>query len=294
MTNHHEALDSDRLLVETDWLEAILDAPDLRILDCTVFLTTDPAGDTRVESGHAKWQEAHIPGSGFADVLGALSDPDAEYRCTLPRADRFAEAMSALGVGDETRVVLYCAGGPAFGTRVWWMLRAFGFESAAILNGGLAKWTQEGRPLTDAPTSHPTAEFKVRERPELFVDKAHMVAAVAAGDACIINALSKEQHTGSGGPNYGRPGRIPGTSCVPAMSLVDPETAAYRPLAELRAAFAEVGALDAERVITYCGGGIAASSDAFVLNMLGVDGVSIYDGSLREWVADLELPMETG
>ena len=88
--------------------------------------------------------------------------------------------------------------GPAYATRVWWMLRAFGFDRAAILNGGLAKWTREGRPLTDAPPSHPPAEFKVRERPKLFVDKAHMVAALAAGDACIINALSKEQHTGSG------------------------------------------------------------------------------------------------
>ena len=81
MTNHQEAFDGDRLLAETDWLAANLDAPDLRILDCTVFLTPDPAGGTRAESGHAKWQEAHIPGSAFADVLGALSDPDAEYRC---------------------------------------------------------------------------------------------------------------------------------------------------------------------------------------------------------------------
>ncbi len=160
MTNHHKALDGDGSFVETDWLAANLDAPDLRILDCTVFLTPDPAGGTLAESGRAKWQQAHIPGSGFADVLGALSDLEAEYRFTLPRADRFAEVMGALGVGEGTRVVLYCTGGHVFATRVWWMLRAFGFDNAAILNGGLVKWTQEKWPLTDAPPSYPPADFR--------------------------------------------------------------------------------------------------------------------------------------
>ena len=293
MSDQDTGFENNTPLVETDWLEANLDAPDLRVLDCTVIITSDPAGGTHAESGRAQWEAAHIPGSAFADALDALSDPVSELRFTLPQADRFAKAMGALGVGEGTRAVLYCSRSHGLASRVWWMLRAFGFDRTAILNGGLAKWKREGRPLNATPPSISPAVFPVRERPDLFIGKAHMIDALDADDVCIINSLSKEQHAGTGGSHYGRPGRIPGTSCVPAGNLVDPDTAAYKPITELRAAFVEVGALEAERVITYCGGGIAASSDAFVLNMLGVDKVSIYDGSLREWVADPTLPMET-
>ena len=279
-------------LVETDWLKANLDAPDLRILDCTVFLTPDPAGGTFAESGRTQWEASHIPGSAFADVLDALSDPESKLRFTLPQADRVAMVMGELGVGVGTKVVLYCSRGHVFAARVWWILRVFGFDRVAILNGGLAKWKHEGGPLTATPTSISPAVFPVHERPGLFVGKAYMINALEADDVCIINSLTKEQHAGTGGSHYGRPGRIPGTSCVPASSLVDPDTLAYKPIKELHSAFAEIGALEAERVITYCGGGIAASSDAFVLHMLGVDKVSIYDGSLREWVGDSNLPME--
>ena len=101
-----------------------------------------------------------------------------------------------------------------------------------------------------------------------------------------------QQHAGTGGADYGRPGRIPGSVCVPARNLVDRETGWFRPLADLRADFATVGALEASTVITYCGGGIAASGDAFVLHLLGQDSVQIYDASLQEW-ARSELPMET-
>jgi len=293
MSDQDTGFENNTPLVETDWLEANLDAPDLRILDCTVFLTPDPAGGTLAESGRAQWEASHVPGSAFADILDALSDPVAKLRFTLPQADRFAKAMGERGVGEGTRVVLYCSRGHVFAARVWWMLRAFGFDRAAILNGGFAKWKREGRPLNAALPSISPAEFPVCERPDLFIGKAHMIDALEADNACVINSLTKEQHAGTGGSHYGRPGRIPGTSCVPASSLVDPDTAAYKPITELRTAFAEVGALEAERVITYCGGGIAASSDAFVLNMLGVDKISIYDGSLREWIADPTLPMET-
>ena len=120
-----------------------------------------------------------------------------------------------------------------------------------------------------------------------------MLAGLGERATCVLNALTEEQHRG-GGVAYGRPGRIAGSANVPARSLVDPQTHAYLPADVLRERFAAAGALAAGRVITYCGGGIAASSDAFVLTLLGHEGVAVYDASLSEWATDPSLPMETG
>jgi thiosulfate/3-mercaptopyruvate sulfurtransferase len=123
------------------------------------------------------------------------------------------------------------------------------------------------------------------------VGKELVQEAVTSGRTCLVNALDRAQHRGETN-NYARPGHIAGSSNVPAMELVDPDTHRYRPLEELRAMFADVTATG-ERVITYCGGGIAASSDAFVLHRLGHGDVAVYDNSLSEWAADPSLPMET-
>jgi thiosulfate/3-mercaptopyruvate sulfurtransferase len=127
----------------------------------------------------------------------------------------------------------------------------------------------------------------------MFADKAAVLGALGDG-ACVLNALTEEQHRGTGGVVYGRPGRIAGSANVPARALVDPRTHAYLSAGELRARFEAVGALGTQRVVTYCGGGIAASSAAFVLALLGHENVAVYDASLSEWAADPALPMETG
>jgi thiosulfate/3-mercaptopyruvate sulfurtransferase len=127
-----------------------------------------------------------------------------------------------------------------------------------------------------------------------MTDKAGVLAALGAPGACVLNALTAEQHQGTGGVAYGRPGRIAGSVNVPARDLVDPATHAYLPAEALREKFAKSGALDAGRVVAYCGGGIAASSDAFVLTLLGHDGVAVYDASLSEWARDPSLPMDRG
>jgi thiosulfate/3-mercaptopyruvate sulfurtransferase len=281
-------------LVETDWLEAHLDDPDVRVLECTTILRRGDDGRLHASSARDIWGDAHIPGSVFADLPHELSDQDATLRFMMPPAEQFASAMSGYGVGEGTRVVLYDRAAGMWAARIWWMLRAFGFDNAAVLNGGWTKWTAEGRATSDAAPEPRTAVFDAKPRPELIADRAEVLAATGDDATCILNALSEEQHRGEGDSPYGRPGRIASSVNVPANSLVDPETNAYLPLEELRAKFAAVGTENANRVIAYCGGGIAASNDAFALTLLGYENVAIYDASLSEWAADESLPMEAG
>jgi thiosulfate/3-mercaptopyruvate sulfurtransferase len=282
-------------LVETEWLAAHLGEPDLRVLECTVYLhPADGPGGVRVESGRARWAEGHIPGAGFADLGEDLSDRGSPLRFMMPPAEQFAEAMGRYGVGDGVRVILYDRAVNMWAARIWWMLRAFGFDDAAVLDGGYRKWTREGRPLATDDGAAPRRLFTARPRPGLIADKSGVLAALDDRRACVLNALTSEQHRGAGGTTYGRAGRIAGTANVPARDLVDPDTHAYLPLDVLREKFAATGALDAGRVITYCGAGIAASSDAFVLTLLGRPDVAVYDASLSQWAADPSLPMETG
>jgi thiosulfate/3-mercaptopyruvate sulfurtransferase len=282
------------LLVEAGWLAQHLDDPAVRVLECTVYLhPADAPGGYRVESGRARWAQGHIPGAGFVDLQEELSDRESPLRFMLPSAAQFAEAMERHGVGDGVRVVLYDRFVNMWAARVWWMLRAVGFDRAAVLNGGWKKWTLEGRPISTDPCVYPPARFVTRPRPEIFVGKDAVLAGLGQRATCVINALSDEQHRGTGGVAYGRPGRIAGSGNVPARSLVDAATHAYLAPDALRRQFAASGALAAGRVITYCGGGIAASSDAFVLTLLGHDDVAVYDASLSEWAADASLPMET-
>ena len=288
----HRGLAHPEYLVETEWLAAHLDDPTLRILDCTVFLHAEKGG-YRVESGYQKWQEGHIPGSGFADLTKDLSDPKGRFMFTLPSADRFAEAMSRYGVSAGSRVVLYDALMNIWAARVWWMLRAFGFDNAAVLSGGWRKWRKEGRPVSTTPVQHPVGHFVAKPRTQFVAQKQDVLAAIGNKNTCIINALSAEEHQGKGQSRYKRPGRIASSVNVPFMTLVDADTHAYLPAEQLRARFDKVGALDRQHVVTYCGGGIAACSDAFILTLLGIENVAIYDGSLTEWTDDPKTPMET-
>jgi thiosulfate/3-mercaptopyruvate sulfurtransferase len=282
-------------LVETDWLAQHLGDPDVRVLECTVYLhPADVPGTFRVESGRARWAEGHIPGAGFVDLPEELSDRGSPLRFMMPPAPQFAEAMSRAGVGEGVRVVLYDRAVNMWAARVWWMLRAFGFDNAAVLNGGWKKWTVEGRAVATDDGARPVRTFKPRSRPALIADKAGVLAALDAPGSCVLNALTAEQHRGTGGTTYSRPGRIAGSLNVPAWDLVDPRTHAYLSADVLRAKFQASGVLDARSVITYCGAGIAASSDAFVLTLLGHDDVAVYDASLSEWGADASLPMERG
>ena len=282
-------------LVETDWLAAHQDDPKLIVLDCTTHLIPDPKITYTVKPGREDFEKGHIPGAQFVDLQADLSDNGGtRLRFMLPPPAEFAAAMRRFGVSDDSKIVTYSTANPQWATRVWWVMRNFGFDNAAVLNGGFPKWAGEGRPVETGPAKkRPPARFTVREDRKLMVGKEEVLAAIGEGATCTINALQANQHAGSGGNTYGRPGRITGSVNVPTVGLLDPATNTFLPPEQLRAKFDAVGAFD-KRVITYCGGGIAASATAHALVMLGHPDVRLYDASMSEWAKDETLPMETG
>jgi thiosulfate/3-mercaptopyruvate sulfurtransferase len=279
-------------LVETDWLADQLGAPDLRILDCSVVRKDNPDGSYGFAPGKENWEQGHIPGSVFVNVLSELSDPNGATSLMMPKIEDFAAIMAGRGIGDGMRVILYDNSNHAWAARVWWMLRVCGFDNAAVLNGGWNKWVAEGRAVSTEARSYPAATLTPDPRPELMVTKDQVLSSLGKENITLINALSPESFNGDV-VLFPRPGRIPGSKNVYCQTLVDPENHNYVDAVKMRQLFEASGALEADQVITYCGGGIAASSDALALVLLGVENVAIYDGSMSEWTADPDMPMET-
>jgi thiosulfate/3-mercaptopyruvate sulfurtransferase len=282
-------------IVDTEWLAGNLSDPSLRIYDCTTYLhyETGTGRPYRVESGRGDYGKGHIPGSAFLDLQGELSDSSSRFNFTMPALDDLAARFAAKGIGTGTRVVLYARKNVQWATRVWWMLRAIGFDDAAVLDGGFDRWSAEGRPVETAETRYPAAALVARPRPGLFVGKEEVRAAIGDASACTINALAPDLHKGDN-PRYGRPGRVPGSVNVPALSLLDATSLTFKAPEEVAAAFEAVGADRSKRMLAYCGGGIAATLDAFLLHQLGYRDIAVYDNSMSEWAKDETLPIERG
>lgn len=280
-------------LVSTAWLEDHLGDAGLCILDCTVYLRPTEEGSARPESAYEDWRTAHISGSVYADLLNDLSDRESPLPVMMPPADQFDEAMSRYGVSNDSRVILYDGAEGTWAARVWWMLRAFGVDNAALLNGGLKKWRAENRPLTDEVTEVAPGDFTANPQPELISHMDAVRDAIDSPDTGLVNALTPEEFTGEV-CRVARPGRIPGSLNLPANRLINPRDNTFHTADELDALFREAGLYEADRQITYCGGGIAASGLAFAMALMGMKRVSVYDGSLVEWSSHPELPLENG
>jgi thiosulfate/3-mercaptopyruvate sulfurtransferase len=281
-------------LVETDWLEQNLSDPKMVVLDCTTHLIPNPAITYDVVPGREDFEKSHVKGAQFCDVSRDVSDTSHKFRFMRQTPEDFATAMRRFGVSDDTKVVLYSTTSPQWASRVWWLLREFGHDNAAVLNGGWQKWSRENRPSeSGAEAARAAGNFSVKPSRHLMADKDEVKAAIGDGAVCTLNALAEAQHKASGGNTYGRPGRIAGSVNVPAAHLLDPATNTFLPADELRRKFEQVGAMD-RAVIVYCGGGIAATADALALTMLGHTKVKVYDASMSEWAKDDSLPMETG
>ncbi|HMI14586.1 MAG TPA: sulfurtransferase [Bradyrhizobium sp.] len=285
-------------LITTAELAAILDQPDLRLFDCTTYLEYQPAGSDIpyiAVPGRHTFEAAHIPGADFLDLQGEFSDPNTTLRFMMPDIAQLEAAFGGHGIGADSRAVLYSIGTAMWATRFWWMLNSLGFENVSVLDGGLDKWKAESRAIETGPAKgYPPATFTAKPQHGYFVDRHQVLAASGERNTVVVNALGPQLHKGLEPSRYGRPGHIPGSVNVSAATLFDPATKAFVPLAEAEAKFAAQGIAKDKRVVAYCGGGISATIDLFLLHRLGYDHLSLYDGSMGEWAKDASLPIETG
>ncbi len=282
-------------IVTTRWLADHLPDPDLRIFDCTYYLHYEVGTGRpyRPESGEADYRSGHIPGSAFLDLQRDFSDNDAPTKFMRLSPQATADAFARHGLGPGNRAILYTRNGVNWATRFWWMLRWIGFDNAAVLDGGMDKWLAEDRPTATGNETYAAAQLTASERPGLWAGKSDMLGGIGNAATCSLNALTPDLHSGDN-DRYGRPGRIPGSTNVPGSALLLPETKAFRPAPDVAATFAEAGATPDKRILNYCGGGIAATVDAFLQHQLGFPNIAVYDASMSEWAQDESLPIETG
>ncbi|PYE17989.1 thiosulfate/3-mercaptopyruvate sulfurtransferase [Williamsia limnetica] len=281
-------------LVDVAWLQSHLDDADVVVVDATTHLPIPKDGPYVPESGRATYEAEHIPGALFAELLTDFADPDAEQAWTVPNSERFADAAGALGIGPGAKVVVYDQSAGFWATRLWWHLRLEGFDEVAVLDGGIAAWKAADLPVTDTPSTATPREFIAARRPELLRSTEQIRAALDDDSTILVNVLDEPTYRGET-TTYARNGHIPGSINVPVAGVLNAEKGGFKSVAELRETFEAAGLLDTEKtIVTYCGGGIAATGVAQALSLVGRDDVAVYDGSMTAWAADPELPLVTG
>ncbi|MGB1005987.1 MAG: sulfurtransferase [Thalassobaculaceae bacterium] len=283
-------------IVDCAWLKDRMGDSGIRIYDCTTYLhyTDDhPSKPYDVGSGRADYAAAHIPQSAYLDLQNDLSDRAGDFSFTLPDLTALAGRFERLGVGAPYHIVLYSRNGMQWATRVWWMLHILGYEQVSILNGGFDEWVRLGLPVDTETTVFTSAQLPVRPNPTLSVDKDDVLSAIEDRNKTLLNALTADIHLGQS-TRYGRPGHIPKSKNIPFHLFVDPANGKIVSPHEAQAILDENGIQPDGEIINYCGGGIAATLNYFVMHQLGFPKLSIYDNSMSEWAMDPSLPMETG
>lgn len=278
-------------LVSTEWLAEHLDDPDVVIVDASYFV---PGGTAPALE---KYAEGHILGARYFNI-NDVADPDAEQDHTMPSSATFGEKVGALGIGNESFVVAYDAmGGGCAAARVWWMFKAFGHDKVAVLDGGIGKWTAEGRPLTQTvPELEPKTFAAKQEALDQVRDKADILANIESFTYQVVDARSAGRFVGTDPePRAGlKSGHIPGSLNVPFGGLFDPAAKTFKPAQALQAGFDAAGVDLNKPMATTCGSGVTACTVALAAYLLGKDDVAIYDGSWVDWGSDPDTPVATG
>ncbi|MEO3471799.1 sulfurtransferase [Roseomonas sp. CAU 1739] len=275
------------MLVSTEWLAGELGKPDLVVLDCSTFLPGEPGNK------HDAFRTAHIPGSRLFDI-DKIADDETDLPHMVPTPAKFARMVGALGVSNDSRVVFYDQHGLRSSPRGWWMMRLFGHDNVAVLDGGLPAWKKEGRAVETGDVPAPAAVTFVPDfRASMLKGIGDIKQIVADGSALIIDARAKGRFDGTAPePRAGLPsGHMPGAANVPSSEIAGADGKTKDP-STLRALFAAAGATGGKPVVTSCGSGVTACVLAFGMVRAGLPEPAVYDGSWTEWASRPETTKE--
>lgn len=264
------------ILIEPHELMDKLNDPNVRIYDTTILFFSEENDPTAYE----QYRAGHIPGAAFFDHQ-AFSDPDNKYMYMVAPESQLSTQIGHIGIDDDSEVIFYAADLLPCATRAWWLLRYAGHNNVRILNGGLSAWREADGELEQGDQYYEPTQFTCRLRPDMFASKEDVQAALANGQACTVNTLTQESYA---------QGHIAGSSLLPCNDLMH-EMATLVPNEQLATRLQEE--MKYERVITYCGGGIAATVNAVAHLLAGNKNVAVYDGSMSEWAGE-GLPIATG
>ena len=278
------------LLVSCEWLVSHASDPLVRVADVRWSLIEK-------DKGRTAYREAHVPGAVFLDVDTDLAAPRGQGpgRHPLPAPGTFAAAMGRAGIGAGTHVVAYDFGDASTAARLWWLLRYFGHERASVLDGGMARWVAEGRPVESRVPSYAQARFEAVPRPEFVADAGTVERLRATPRGLVIDVRMAERYEGKREPIDPVAGHIPGARNRPypanVRSAADPR---FLPTEELRIAFEQLGAGSAEGVACYCGSGVNACQTVFALELAGFRNALLYEGSWSDWCSVPARAVATG
>lgn len=273
-------------LVSTEWLASHLGA--VTVVDASWYMPADK------RDPKAEFEAKHIPGSVFFDI-DAISDHSTDLPHMLPTPDAFAHSVGGLGIGNGQTVVIYDGSGIFSAPRAWWMFKAMGHDDVRVLDGGLPKWTREGRPVQSGPARAGTKQFSATAKPEIVRDFDAVMEIVRDKSAQTVDARSASRFTArEPEPRAGvRGGHMPGAANVHFRALLT-EASTFKPPAELRAIFEKAG-VDLKRpIVTTCGTGVTAAILMLALGEIGASDVALYDGSWTEWGSRPQAPVVTG